>query len=63
MKITRTSMLTLTERTKDLPVTNEQLLAWSKGELIQKVMPNLTLDQREFIINGTTPEEYKNIFD
>lgn len=58
MKITRRSMLTGKIRTMDLPVTEEQLRRWQDGELIQRVMPNLNVDEREFIISGSTPEEW-----
>jgi len=32
------------------------------GELIQRTMPYLTDSQREFIISGTTPDEWKKLF-
>ncbi len=32
------------------------------GEYIQNVLPLLSADQREFIISGTTPAEWKDIF-
>ena len=52
MEITRTSILTGIERTQDIPVTQEQLNEWEGGTLIQKVMPELTPSQREFIMTG-----------
>ena len=36
----------------ELPVTKEQLQRWRDGELIQRAMPNLTPDEREFIMTG-----------
>ena len=36
----------------ELPVTKEQLQRWRDGELIQRAMPNLTPDEREFIKTG-----------
>lgn len=42
----------------DLPVTEEQLERWEGGELIQNVFPNLTPDQREFLMTGITPTEW-----
>jgi hypothetical protein len=42
----------------EIPVTEEQLWAWEAGELIQNAMPNLTPDQREFIMTGITPSEW-----
>lgn len=62
MNITRKSILTGIERTLDLPVTQEQIDAWENGELIQKAMPKLTPDQREFIKTGITAEEWARAF-
>ena len=47
----------------DLPVTQEQLDAYIKGNLmIQDAFPNLTPDQREFIMTGHTPADWELIF-
>jgi hypothetical protein len=62
MLITRKSILTGKERTLDLPVTEEQLLRWHAGELIQNVMPHLTAGEREFIKTGITDEEWDTKF-
>ena len=62
MLITRKSMLTGVERTLDIPCTPEQLAAWDRGDdLIQRIMPDLTEDQREFIMTGCTPEEWDTL--
>ncbi len=61
MKITRTSIVTGIERTQDIPVTQEQLNEWENGTLIQKVMPELTPSQREFIMTGMIDEEWDNM--
>jgi len=45
----------------ELPITNEQLNRWEQGELIQNVFPDLTPDQREFIMTGITGEEWKTL--
>lgn len=61
MEITKVSTLTGKTHTMDIPVTQEQLDAWrTGGELIQNALPELTLDQREFLISGLTPEEWKD---
>jgi hypothetical protein len=60
MQITRKSILTGIERTLEIPVTQEQLDKWASGVLIQDAMPNLTPDQREFIMNGITAEEWED---
>jgi len=63
MKITRVSSFTGIERTWDIPVSQEQLDRWENGELIQNAMPELTEDEREFIMTGVTPEEWENVFE
>lgn len=63
MLITRTSTLSGTESSMEIGVTPEQLLAWENGELIQRAMPNLTPDEREFILNGVTANEWDEFFE
>jgi hypothetical protein len=62
MKITKVSPLSGKENTLDLPVTEEQLLRWKMGDLIQDVMPDLTPDEREFLISGVAPGEFDLLF-
>lgn len=63
MYITRTSLLSNITRTLDLPITKEQLDEYHKGEgLIQNIFPNLTADEREFIMTGCIPEEWDDAF-
>jgi len=62
MKITRTSLFTGIERTLDLPITEAQLSKWEAGALIQKAMPELTADEREFIMTGVTAQEWAGEF-
>lgn len=40
----------------------EQWHDWMNGMLIQKAMPALSADQREFLISGTSPEGFKILF-
>jgi len=55
----RTSELTGNVNQMDLPVTVEELNEWQRsGDLIQRRFPNLTAAQREFVLNGSTPEEW-----
>jgi hypothetical protein len=59
MKITRKSILTGIERTQDIDCTEEQFNAWqNSGVLIQNAFPNLSKDDREFILTGSSPEEW-----
>lgn len=62
MLITRKSPYTGLDNTLDIPVTQEQLDKWNNGVLIQEAMPNLTPDQREFIMTGYTKEDWDAIF-
>ena len=61
MEITRTSPISGITRTKDIPVTQEQLNEWKGGTIIQKVMPELTPEQREFIMTGIIQEEWDTL--
>lgn len=59
MLIRRVSLFSGKEHERDIPVTFQQLEAWSKGVAIQEAMPSLSADDREFLISGSTPEEWK----
>ena len=63
MKITRHSLFTSNPHTMDLPITEAQLQAWRSGTVIQKAMPQLTPEQREFLITGTTTDEWLQFMD
>ena len=52
MSVTRKCLLTGAVRTKTMAVTQDQIDEWLGGELIQNVMPHLSLDEREFLITG-----------
>jgi hypothetical protein len=63
MKVTRKSMFTGKENTLDLDITQEQLIRYETGsEVIQRVFPRLSADEREFIKTGVTPEEWNATF-
>lgn len=62
MLITKTSGITGKEHTLEIPVTEEQIMRWRNGELIQNAMPHLTADQREFLMTGATPYEWEEMF-
>lgn len=61
MIIMRKSSLSGITRQKDLPVTEEQIERWRKGELLQNVFPHLSPDDREFIKTGITAEEWEEM--
>ncbi len=62
MKIKRKSPLTGEVNVRDIDVTDEEYLAWESGKMIQDAMPRATADDREFILSGYTPEDWKEIF-
>jgi hypothetical protein len=45
----------------DLPITEAQWAKYKTGDLIQNCFPNLTADEREFIINGILPGEWDSL--
>ena len=58
MIIVRRSPVTGKMNHREIEITEEQYLSWQNGELIQDAMPNLSDDDREFIISGCTPEDF-----
>ncbi len=53
MQITRTNPFTGKTNTRDLDVTEAQLVAYyEEGVLLQNAFPNLSADDREFIKTG-----------
>jgi len=61
MLITKTSMLSGETRSLDLNVTQDQIDLWEGGMVIQNAMPNLSIDEREFIMTGVTAEEWETM--
>ena len=62
MKITRTSSLSGKVNTREIDVTDAQIMLWQEGVHIQDVMPNVPAEEREFIMTGITPEEWDEAF-
>jgi hypothetical protein len=62
MIIKRTSPVSGKRNQLDINVTREQIIAWEKGMLIQEAMPDITLDEREFIMSGITQDEWNKMF-
>ena len=61
MLITKTSMLSGETRSLDLNVTQDQIDLWEGGMVIQNAMPDLSVDEREFIMTGVTAEEWESM--
>ena len=62
MKITKTSPFSGNTNVMEIDVTQEQIALWESGVLIQNAMPNLSADEREFIMTGITPAEWDSAF-
>ena len=61
MLITKTSMLSGETRSLDLDITQDQIDLWEGGMVIQNAMPDLSVDEREFIMTGVTAEEWESM--
>jgi len=61
MKIVRTSRVSAETNVMEIDVTREQIAQWEGGMLIQDAMPNITSDEREFIMTGITPQEWDSM--
>ena len=61
MLITRRNPIDDVVNSLDLDVTEEQLNNWKRGDLIQRAMPNLSADEREFIITGILPGQWETL--
>lgn len=64
VEVKRTSIISNVTHTMVIPMSKKQILAWESGDfLIQEVFPELSDEEREFILTGITPEEWDAIFD
>ena len=62
MLIGKTSSLTSRTHEMEIDVSEKQITLWMEGALIQDVMPNLTPEEREFLMTGITPAEWDATF-
>ena len=66
MEIVRQSQLSGAIYVMEIDITEEQLERVENrrinGELIQNIVPNLSKEDREFLITGITPEEWELTF-
>lgn len=59
-RVTRASTLTGRVHTRRIyGVTPSNLQSWQDGDLISDAMPNVSADDREFLLTGITPEEWE----
>lgn len=47
---------------RTLAITQDQYESWQRGAYIQNVMPHLTAGEREFLMSGTTEEQWDETF-
>ena len=45
-----------------MPITEEQIIAYSQGTLLQEAFHNLSKEDREFFKSGITDEEWQEMF-
>ena len=62
MMIAKTSSLSSKTNEMEIDVSDKQITLWMEGALIQDVMPNLTPEEREFLMTGITPAEWDATF-
>ena len=65
MLIFNKSIFTGKVSSMELDVTQEQIDEFNstpRTRSIQQIFPNLTPDQREFMLSGSTPEEWNSLF-
>lgn len=64
MRITKISALTGRVHSREIDVDERRLTRWRlghDGRLIQHVFPELSAADREFLLTGTTPQEWEQI--
>ena len=59
MIVPKVSLLTGVTHKRDINVTQEQLKRHANGELIQTVCPDLSAEDREYLISGITQDEWQ----
>lgn len=62
MKITRRSPFSGNLNTREINCSEKEYDSWLAGELIQIAMPNVSSEDREFVLSGITPEEWEEAF-
>ncbi len=62
MLIRKRSALTGKVHELEIDISPEQVMRWQAGEMIQDVCPHLSVADREFLISGSTQEEWDKFF-
>ena len=58
MLVGKRSMMSGTLNEMNIEVSEKQITLWQEGAPIQDVMPDLSADEREFLMTGITPSEW-----
>jgi len=61
-KVHVSRMCTVTKRKYEVVLRKRQYDDWKNGAFLQNVAPSMPADHREFLISGTTPEEWNKLF-
>ena len=63
VRVHRSSVITGNVNSMVLPTRQGELEYWEESmALVQDVFPHFTPDQREFLISGSTPDEWNELF-
>tara|TARA_R100001369_G_C3240150_1_gene153943 strand:+ start:443 stop:661 length:219 start_codon:yes stop_codon:yes gene_type:complete len=64
IQVTKKSIISGNTNTMELDITQEHLDMYEQvgGLLVQSVFPNLSKEEREFLISGITPAEWAETF-
>lgn len=52
----------VTDEVHEITVPTAGLNAWIRGELIQRALPTVSNEDREFLLSGTSPEGWRLLF-
>ena len=64
MQVTRYSPVSKRRNTLEINCTEEEIAAWiNSGQMIQDALPQLTPGERDFLLSGITPDEWKTLFE
>jgi hypothetical protein len=63
MIVVKVSALTDKTHSREIDVTQDQINRWQASALIQHAMPHLSRQDREYLMTGTTQEEWDAEFD
>jgi len=57
-----TKLCSVTQENFEVSVNTADYEEWKSGAYIQDVFPEMSREEREFLISGTTPKEWDDMF-